>query len=67
MLNKKRLRLDEQAKTMGWTHRKKGKKNDPYLKIHCHSCEKTTNKKGTTFVDMDQKFRWIAFSEVVEL
>ena len=66
----KRLLL--QAKEMGWTHRQKRKSRDAYLKIQSGPTEpKPKNGKrgprGATYVDMDQKFRWLADKDVIEL
>ncbi len=59
-----RRRLDKQAKEAGWTHRKKNKKIDPYLKLQDPL---DTHDIGATFVDQDQKYRWLNWDQVVDL
>lgn len=49
----------------GWTHRRKGKRNDPYLKIKVQA--RIGSDEGAIFVDMDQKFRYVPWTEVIEL
>ena len=43
----------------------KNKSRDPYLKIYKGTVART--KSGEIYIDMDEKFRWIAWEEVVEL
>jgi hypothetical protein len=58
--------MDRWAKQDGWTHRRKRKSRDPYLKS---GGDQTLYEGmlGAVFIDMDQKFRYIEFDEVVEL
>lgn len=64
-MTKRRKRLDQIAQDNGWTHRMKNKSRDPYLKIYKGTVART--KSGEIYIDMDEKFRWIAWEEVVEL
>lgn len=67
---KNRQRLDEVARNQGWTHRIKGKSRDPYVKLTDRSSRialATPELTGATFIDMDQKFRFIRFAGLVEL
>ena len=67
---KRRQRLDGVARSQGWTHRVKGKSRDPYIKLTDRSARITLDTHelvGATFIDMDQKFRFIRFEDVVEL
>lgn len=53
-------------KTLGWTHRLKGKKNSAYLKVQSDSF----NGKavgGKTYVDQEQQFHYYSADQVVEL
>jgi hypothetical protein len=59
-------RLDEIARTQGWTHRLKRKSRDPYLKVR-DGQTMYEGIPGGIFIDMDQKFRYIEFDEVIEL
>lgn len=54
---------------MGWTHRRKNRSRDPYLKrsIFAGKEEGTVNLGGATFIDQDQKFVWLKWDEVTEL
>ena len=55
--------MDREAMERGWTHRRKRKSRDPYLKL---DVGRPLNE-GAIYTDMDKKFRWIADEEVVEL
>lgn len=50
---------------MGWTHRKKNKSRDPYLKVAPGDDQKGT--AGACFIDQDQKFKWYPYDEVVQI
>lgn len=53
-------------KMMGWTHRRKNKSRDPYVKIR-DGQTMYEGKEGATFIDQEQAFRWLAFEELIEL
>ena len=57
---------DKTAMELGWTHRHKRKSKDPYLKLAPHQTF-YEGKPGATFIDMQQSFRYIEFTKVVEL
>lgn len=48
-------------KQSGWTHRRKRKSRDPYLKLYSKSDE------GATFVDQEGKFRYLTWEDVIAL
>ena len=65
-MTRRRKRLDEIAVMNGWTHRMKNKSRDPYVKLSIHYTP-SPDEPGAIFTDMDQKFRFIHFKDVVEL
>ncbi len=50
----------------GWSHRMKRKSKDPYLKLWSDP-DALVHDMGATFTDMDKKFQYLAWDEVVEL
>ena len=56
--------MDKQAKLLGYTHRKKGKRNDPYLKAVTDDYK---SEKGQTFITQEQAFHFYEFQDVIEL
>ncbi len=65
-MTRRRRRLDEIALMNGWTHRMKNKSRDPYVKIRAPELVEEVHP-GAVFIDMDQKFRYLHFKDVVEL
>jgi len=63
-LSQHRKRMDKQAKLLGYTHRKKGKRNDPYLKAVTDDYK---SEKGQTFITQEQAFHFYEFQDVIEL
>lgn len=56
----------------GWTHRRKNKSRDPYLKLHQATAPEFEGLpkeavSGTIFIDQDEKFRFLKWEEVVKL
>ena len=54
-------------KGMGFTHRRKRKSSEPYLKFRYAARVGSKDATGVIFIDQDQKFRYVAWTEVVEL
>jgi hypothetical protein len=51
----------------GWTHRQKRKSSEPYLKLRHIARVGKEDQAGAIFIDQQQKFRYVAWTEVVEL
>lgn len=56
--------MDSFMKSEGWTHRRKRKSRNPYLRF---DYEALAERPGAVFRDEDWKYIYIPYSEVIEL
>ena len=52
---------------LGWTHRRKKKSREPYLKLQADVRVGKAAYVGGIFIDEQQSFRFVPWAEVVEL